>query len=157
MQIYEENPKYLCYCGKTQNPEISASLEPHSCGKVCGRKRGGKCLHLCSQICHKGKCKPCQEKGDKITCYCGKNEMRIKCSDDRNKFQCQEKCLKKLGCGEHFCQRNCHYGKCQPCQEKKKKKCFCKKTEALINCSEASYSCEDVCGKVLGCKNHTCK
>jgi transcriptional repressor NF-X1 len=73
-------PKYYCFCGKFLNPELDRDCEPHSCGKICNKKRGVYCQHPCPDICHRGKCKPCDFEGANVTCQCGKSQRLVKCS-----------------------------------------------------------------------------
>lgn len=73
-------PKYYCFCGKHLNPEIDRDLTPHSCGEICNKKRGPYCTHPCPDICHKGKCRPCEYEGMLIVCQCGKSQRMAKCS-----------------------------------------------------------------------------
>lgn len=73
-------PKYYCFCGKHLNPEVDRDLAPHSCGEICIKKRGPYCTHPCPDICHKGKCRPCEHEGMLIVCQCGKSQRMAKCS-----------------------------------------------------------------------------
>ena len=51
--------KYVCYCGKVQDPPFDPWILPHSCGEVCKRKLSPKCGHQCLILCHPGPCPPC--------------------------------------------------------------------------------------------------
>lgn len=96
-------PKYYCFCGKHLNPEYERDLQPHSCGARCNKKRGAFCPHPCPDFCHAGKCKPCDFEGSLVTCQCGKSQRNVKCSEERQSFQCGKKCEKILNCHNHKC------------------------------------------------------
>lgn len=57
----EELPEYYCFCGKYRNPECESGVAAHSCGSYCERKRGFYCEHPCPDLCHSGRCRPCNE------------------------------------------------------------------------------------------------
>lgn len=53
-------PEYYCFCGKIKNVISENYLLPHSCGEMCGKKRGTNCMHGCELLCHPGVCPPCK-------------------------------------------------------------------------------------------------
>ncbi|KAG6877743.1 hypothetical protein C0993_004457 [Termitomyces sp. T159_Od127] len=67
--------------------------------------------------------------------------------------------VRESGCG-HPCPLECHPGPCPPCQVTTRLTCYCpqKKTMAF-RCGErrSNLSCGGVCGRKLGCGNHTCQ
>ena len=84
-----------CYCGKQtmsfrcsrlgQSQRGAPAAAELSCGQVCGRRLGcGN--HTCQDICHTGKCSPCQIR-EKARCYCGKEERELSCGEGQEK-QC---------------------------------------------------------------------
>jgi transcriptional repressor NF-X1 len=81
----------------------------------------------------------------------------VKCSEERQVFQCGKKCERILNCCKHKCERNCHHGACLPCKKKHMVKCWCGKNEDVVDCVQAAYSCEEICGKKLNCGFHTCQ
>lgn len=46
--------RYMCYCGKLQDPPADPWLAPHSCGSVCQRELKPTCGHTCLLLCHPG-------------------------------------------------------------------------------------------------------
>lgn len=47
-------PKYACFCGKVRDPQSDIYIEPHSCGRRCGRMPHENCTHPCKELCHSG-------------------------------------------------------------------------------------------------------
>lgn len=164
-EILHNRPgKYKCFCGKVTNPEINRHLTPHSCGQVCGRKRPNQaCPHNCNSLCHPGRCIPCNLMSQR-SCYCGKLMRQIKCSDPDE--SCQDVCDKLLLCGKHNCKKRCHDGSCETCEQILTIDCNCGKEQIEKKCLDIysikrknqtySYSCEEICGRLLDCGNHYC-
>lgn len=46
--------RYMCYCGKLQDPPADPWLAPHSCGSVCQKELKPSCGHTCLLLCHPG-------------------------------------------------------------------------------------------------------
>jgi hypothetical protein len=148
-------PQYFCFCGKLKNPKADVYLEPHSCGKTCGQKKGPLCSHPCSIHCHSGKCPPCEVEIPNLPCFCGKEKKDRKCGE-QNRRSCEAVCNKRLACGVHVCQKVCHEGECMPCNvQVSDLKCYCGKTEKTSKCGDR-FACESVCSKPLNCGNHQC-
>ncbi|TMS01060.1 NF-X1-type zinc finger protein NFXL1, partial [Larimichthys crocea] len=63
--------RYVCYCGKLQDPPADPWLAPHSCGSVCQKELRPTCGHTCLLLCHPGPCPPCP-KMVSVSCLCGK-------------------------------------------------------------------------------------
>jgi transcriptional repressor NF-X1 len=148
-------PQYFCFCGKLKNPKADVYLEPHSCGRTCGQKKGPQCSHPCTTACHSGKCPPCEVEIPNMPCFCGKQRKDRKCGE-QNKRSCEEVCNKRLVCGAHVCQKVCHEGECTPCAvEVSDLKCFCGKTQKTAKCGDR-FACEAACSKPLSCGNHQC-
>ncbi|RZC84435.1 hypothetical protein C5167_047220 [Papaver somniferum] len=146
--------KYLCYCGKTQDPDSDPWILPHSCGEVCERPLKYECGHYCLLLCHPGPCPACP-KLVKNRCFCGKIEDVKRCGF--KDFTCNRVCEKKLDCGVHRCNVICHQGLCPPCKAKGVYKCQCGKFEQERECFERDFKCENECGKLLGCGKHVCE
>ena len=91
---------------------------------------------------------------------------------------CKKKCGRMLGCGQHFCKKQCHDSKCQLCMLQVKKKCRCGASEKKFKCHDyqkrlknflsnnpnAVYlqqedswiRCGKKCKRVKSCGKHTC-
>ncbi|XP_014214759.1 protein shuttle craft [Copidosoma floridanum] len=149
---------YLCFCGKTNNPEWNRRDIAHSCGEICGRPRSEvSCVHKCTLLCHPGACPPCSAMVVKY-CGCKRTSRSQKCSAGPM-LQCDEICDRVLNCGLHKCKRQCHHGECEPCDEIVKQECFCGKHSREKTCVldlPLVYSCDNVCDRELDCKNHKC-
>ena len=156
--IYETcNLVYKCFCGKVENPgEVYGSQ--HSCGKKCNRFLSTKCEHLCREICHFGKCLPCEILVT-ASCFCKKTKKEVDCFQ-QNKGEtdkgCGQICGKALNCGSHKCKQKCHSGVCAECTQKIIQKCFCGKQETASQCGK-DFSCGEICRKILACGQHQCQ
>ncbi|RWS03265.1 Protein shuttle craft-like protein [Dinothrombium tinctorium] len=157
--------RYYCFCGKIKNPEFNPYLVPHSCGNVCRKKKVSsnrvKCDHNCTIQCHPGPCPPCQVKISKYCC-CGKSMFRVNCESQSKEITCGKQCDNILNCGIHRCTLTCHSGPCANCNRFILQRCFCGKESKTAPCAPESidhldYSCSNVCGKILDCKNHFCE
>ncbi|KAJ4918555.1 hypothetical protein JOQ06_000115, partial [Pogonophryne albipinna] len=51
-QPSETPNRYMCYCGKQQDPPPDPWLAPHSCGSVCQKDIKPSCGHTCLLLCH---------------------------------------------------------------------------------------------------------
>ncbi|KAG1656339.1 Transcriptional repressor NF-X1 [Nymphon striatum] len=132
----------------------------------------------------------------KYICFCGKKRHPywnhhdpphtcgevIRCGK-RQFVTCQDTCNKRLNCGVHFCESNCHPGECEECQKDIEQKnhhkcqaichegscppcplmssveCQCGFQLKEISCSEIgtnAIKCEKRCYKKLSCKRHKC-
>ena len=124
-----------------------------SCGKPC-KKRLSCGQHFCPVPCHEGVCPPCNKKSVQL-CLCKKQQKESNCSEP--KWQCKDKCGKKLGCGYHVCEVICHEGDiCPPCPLSQLRHCPCGKTTYQLPCTVATPTCGDTCGKTLACGSHVC-
>lgn len=158
--VYPLVPReYLCFCRKLRNPEWNRNegVVPHSCGEVCGRRRGPPCPHSCVELCHAGPCPPCTATMP-VTCPCGKESRRMKCGEE---FTCENECGKLLNCGAHTCPDICHQGPCYDCHKKIEQACYCGKCVREVVCTEATagvtvYSCGETCEKSRDCEQHQC-
>lgn len=151
--------EYRCFCRKTRNPEWrrNEGLVPHSCGELCGRRRGDMCPHQCVELCHPGPCPPCTAT-ILSTCPCGKEKNRVKCGEE---FVCEKVCGKVLNCGAHTCEDVCHQGPCYDCIQMLNQVCFCGKSVREVVCTAESagvtqYVCENLCEKSRDCELHQC-
>lgn len=151
--------EYLCFCGKQKHPRNEPGLIAHSCGEICLRQRRN-CEHNCLILCHPGPCPDCTILVDK-SCGCGKSKQQVMCSSEVE-IICDSLCEKFLECGVHKCYEKCHMGDCKPCEKILHQTCFCEKANRDVTCcfeyqGSTYYSCGDVCGKKLKCKNHECQ
>lgn len=162
--LHTRPTRYLCFCGKVTKPEVNMHLTPHSCGKLCGRKRpNANCPHTCNSICHPGKCLPCILTSRR-SCFCGKTTEEIRCSSATK--SCNQICGRTLACGSHNCSRICHSGPCDDCNETLILTCFCGQDIKEQRCLEVpqsngkpklNFSCGRICDKTLDCGKHFCE
>ncbi|XP_028289119.1 transcriptional repressor NF-X1 isoform X2 [Parambassis ranga] len=156
-----------CICGKTSQPMRCGQATVLQCDKVCGALLN--CAeHACVQVCHSGKCQPCQLQVKQV-CYCGVTTREAPCGTDKDEFDgsghfsCQKTCGKMLNCEAHRCQQVCHRGPCQPCPRSPSlvKTCPCSQTTLTKllelgyserrSCSDPIPSCGKTCNKPLAC------
>ncbi|KAI3735661.1 hypothetical protein L6452_15169 [Arctium lappa] len=171
--------RYVCFCGKRQEPHSDLYLTPHSCGEPCGKplekevagsgvSRDDLCPHRCVLQCHPGPCPPCKAFAPPRICPCGKKIITTRCSDQKSVLTCGQRCGKPRKCLRHRCEKTCHVGPCDACEVLIDASCFCKKkTEAVlcgdmavkgeVNVQDGIFSCSSPCGKPLACGNHVCK
>ncbi|NXS76716.1 NFX1 protein, partial [Pandion haliaetus] len=166
-----------CECGQTSHSVRCGQSTKIHCSNVCGNTLNcGK--HSCTQVCHAGKCSPCQLTVQQV-CYCGSNFKEVLCgtkeefSDGFGNFSCQNICGKKLNCGRHNCTQVCHPQPCQLCPRLPQVvyRCPCGQTplSKLLElgcverkiCTDPIPSCGKTCGKPLSCGSyefvHTCE
>lgn len=175
--------RYECFCGRNKNlgsagavkGEKNTMVLPHSCGSTCSRNRS-YCGHPCPLQCHPGPCPPCQVPLN-IPCPSHHVDLVVKCSMARGKDipvpTCEEPCENLLNCQVHACDRLCHDGKCNKCEEREVVKCYCGKEEKEMNCGwakdkqavcgsqgevwEGRFGCERLCLKPYDCGLHSCQ
>lgn len=146
--------RYMCYCGKLQDPPADPWLVPHSCGSICQKELKPACGHTCLLLCHPGPCPPCP-KMVSVSCMCGKAKpLPRRCSNKA--WSCQQPCGKLLLCEQHTCSQPCHTG-CSPCPRVSVQKCVCGREKAERPCASPRWNCQQVCGSRLSCGNHTCE
>lgn len=97
-------------------------------------------------------------------CHCGKESFVVKCSSlssPLGSISCGRVCNKKLNCGVHYCQADCHPGQCSPCQSKVSMTCSCGNSTTELICGDPKtkepFRCQRVCGLTFSCKAHTCE
>ncbi|XP_043918359.1 NF-X1-type zinc finger protein NFXL1 [Protopterus annectens] len=147
--------RYYCYCGKVEDPTVDPWLIPHSCGQICDKQFKPSCGHKCLLLCHPGPCPPCP-KMVSVTCFCRKAKpVPRRCST--KEWSCRQQCGRMLLCRQHKCEQLCHAGDCQPCPRVSKQKCICGRKIAERFCASPVWQCEQVCGRTLSCRNHTCE
>lgn len=146
--------KYVCFCGKTENPKYQPFLVPHSCGEICRKDLIPICGHKCLLLCHPGPCPPCPVTVN-VTCFCGTQPPSTKRCSNKG-WSCGCRCGKPLSCDKHTCSDPCHPGDCQPCSKKSIQKCMCGHQQKLRDCASPIWQCEKICGKPLDCGNHKC-
>uniref|UniRef100_A0A8C2ZV98 Nuclear transcription factor, X-box binding-like 1 n=1 Tax=Cyclopterus lumpus TaxID=8103 RepID=A0A8C2ZV98_CYCLU len=146
--------RYMCYCGKQQDPPADPWLAPHSCGSVCQKQLKPTCGHTCLLLCHPGPCPPCP-KMVSVSCLCGRAKpLPRRCSNKA--WSCQQTCSKLLPCKQHNCTQLCHT-ECRPCPRVSIQRCVCGREQAERSCSSPQWNCQQVCGSLLSCGNHTCE
>jgi hypothetical protein len=126
-------PTDKCFCGKMRSPDFDPYITPHSCGNICGKRRGHGCPHPCADTCHPGPCSPCPAMGPTRSCSCGRVTYRSRCGvpPERdalsNEGGCGAICGKTLRCNVsgHVCTKPCHRGPCEPCNKQVTQSCFC--------------------------------
>ena len=95
----------------------------------------------------------------KYTCFCGKVDDPVP-HPMHPPHSCGEVCGRTRGIDcPHLCPQQCHPGACPPCTSMAAgQKCFCGKTTYQPLCKDRNIgrSCENICGKLLNCGNHTC-
>lgn len=97
-------------------------------------------------------------------CYCGHGMINRKQNDEIMSDAITPHCCGKL-CGRdrgngciHPCNMLCHPGPCPPCSAIITLPCQCGRTTQSVRCGTdpSSIHCEEVCGKLLNCQEHTC-
>ncbi|CAN9509419.1 unnamed protein product [Ophioblennius macclurei] len=146
--------RYMCYCGKLQDPPADPWLLPHSCGAVCQKEVKPVCGHTCLLLCHPGPCPPCP-KMVSVSCMCGKAKpLPRRCSNKA--WSCQQQCGKLLSCKQHTCTQPCHT-ECSVCPRVSVQRCVCGREKTDRPCASPRWNCQQVCGSLLSCGNHTCE
>ncbi|XP_051914519.1 NF-X1-type zinc finger protein NFXL1, partial [Hippocampus zosterae] len=146
--------RYVCYCGKLEDPPADPWLAPHSCGGVCHKELKPSCGHACLLLCHPGPCPPCP-KMVSVSCLCGKaTPLPRRCSNKA--WTCQQPCGKLLPCRQHTCSQPCH-SECSPCPKVSVQKCMCGRQQSERPCAGPKWKCDRTCGATLSCGNHTCE
>ncbi|XP_075442086.1 transcriptional repressor NF-X1 [Ascaphus truei] len=165
-----------CECGRTSQSVRCGQSSTMHCANVCGNPLNcGE--HSCTQVCHAGKCQPCQQIIHQA-CYCGGSSRDVSCGTDKDNydgfgnFSCQKLCGKKLNCGKHGCTEVCHPQPCQPCPRLPQAVRFCPCGQTSLSkllelgcvdrktCTDPIPSCGKTCGKPLPCSHdfiHTCE
>lgn len=159
--VPEQYPtRYVCFCGKTENPKYQPFLVPHSCGEICKKALLPLCGHQCLLLCHPGEwfpltvkvifgligdlgpCPPCPVTVN-VTCYCASQPPSTKRCCNRG-WSCGGQCGKPLTCGKHSCNNQCHSGDCLPCTKKSVQKCLCGTQQKLRDCATPEWQCDKV-------------
>ena len=150
-------PTYRCFCGRQDCPEFNPYTLPHSCGRLCEKKRHPWCTHTpCNVMCHPGQCETCEELMN-LECFCGRESKVSKCCQAETKFSCGRQCGNLLSCGKHYCEDLCDdKTSCKPCAVTVKSKCYCGKEERTVLCGNEKFGCGKICGKGLECEAHCC-
>ncbi|KAI0827026.1 hypothetical protein BC628DRAFT_1319106 [Trametes gibbosa] len=116
------------------------------------------------------RCPGCQSKRTAVPssywCFCG-STPDPKPPRLATPHSCANPCSRPRACG-HPCSLNCHPGPCPPCQVTTQIPCYCGKETLSFRCANlaigrngiaatAELSCNQTCGRMLGCGNHTCE
>ncbi|XP_030060668.1 transcriptional repressor NF-X1 isoform X1 [Microcaecilia unicolor] len=159
-----------CECGRTSHSVRCGQSGAIHCTNVCENPLNcGE--HSCAEVCHAGKCQPCQQSVQQA-CYCGGSSRDVLCGTDKDNydgfgnFSCQKQCGKKLNCGRHGCTEVCHPQPCQPCPRLPQVVRFCPCLQTPLSkllelgcvdrktCMDPIPSCGKTCGKPLPCGSH---
>ncbi|KAK7066648.1 NF-X1-type zinc finger protein nfxl1 [Halocaridina rubra] len=147
--------RYVCFCGKQEDPKYDPWIVPHSCGETCRKKLKPECGHSCLLLCHPGPCPPCPITVN-IKCHCNRQPAQTRrCSSKY--WSCCQPCGKKLSCGQHTCEDPCHAGDCNPCPRKSLQPCSCGNEKQMRLCADPAWQCDKVCGKRHSCGHHVCQ
>lgn len=159
--------EYRCFCGQVTNPQGGPGVTPGSCNDICSRPRGSdSCPHSCTLRCHPGPCPPCIVPLAPISCFCGKSEVHRRCGDKVTDelLSCGKVCGRYHARCAHQCSDLCHPGDCESCSVPVVVPCFCGRehlqlpcdTVALDKATGGSFACDNTCGRMQDCGNHTC-
>eukprot|EP00045_Choanoeca_perplexa_P012339 m.134146 g.134146 ORF g.134146 m.134146 type:complete len:1015 (+) comp15971_c0_seq6:732-3776(+) len=165
-EIHSLPKAYFCFCGQTKQPQDDGYTHAHSCGEVCGGKRPG-CKHACNEPCHAGPHPTCALTVS-LKCHCGKQTSKLRCNKVSDAaLSCGKVCKKRLICGLHKCQKECHAGACQRCDETVVLNCYCGQHQQTVVCGSVEhmqaitddlrYSCNQRCNQPLACGSHHCE
>merc|ERR1719491_1771394 len=94
--------RYMCFCGKEEDPRSDPWLLPHSCGDHC--EKALPCGHPCRVLCHPGRCPPCPLSVT-VSCHCGTAKKTKRCGNPS--FSCGATCGRMHACGKHPCKKEC--------------------------------------------------
>ncbi|KAG7192253.1 FKBP12-associated protein [Scheffersomyces spartinae] len=160
-------PVMKCQCGKHEQ-QLPCLVTPYDQGWRCDTSCDVELCefgHRCGKGCHKGFCGPCQELIT-MSCYCGKEDLTIKCLDKILKRgelwigvgKCSHLNEQYYDCGSHFetvgCQPFTTPPKCIYSPELVTT-CYCGKTNVGVlnrsKCTDPIPECDNVCGKLLPC------
>ncbi|KAI1436694.1 hypothetical protein GGR50DRAFT_649095 [Xylaria sp. CBS 124048] len=94
-------------------------------------------------------------------CWCGK-EIDPTSGAGSPPHSCGQTCSKPRGTCPHPCSLQCHAGPCPPCPLMgPSQSCFCGKNVSNKRCIQTDYtngwSCNEICGDLLACGEHTCE
>ena len=112
-------------------------------------------------VCRSEQQVPCILSG----CFCGNGMINKKNDDDLMPDSVSPHCCGKL-CGRdrgngctHPCNLLCHPGPCPACSAIITLPCQCGRSQQNVRCGTdpSSIHCDEVCGKLLDCKEHTCQ
>lgn len=170
-------PPQPCPCGKSVISRRCSEQgkDAQSCGQQCDRPLScGR--HECQQTCHEGACEPCGVVFE-ARCFCGQREESLQCWQveppgiidlEGGVYSCEMQCPKMLPCGNHMCRNKCHPGACGDCELSPSvvRTCPCGKKNLTDiqdprserqSCTDPIPTCQQMCGKLVTCKNHPCR
>lgn len=158
-------PVMKCQCGNHQR-QVPCIITPYKTGWTCEDKCDISICdmgHKCIKNCHSGFCGICHVPV-KGSCYCGKNDLEIKCHDkylkpcdDRVGIGfCEETTKYFFDCNVHFEILDCQPPRIsEPCKHSPEvsNTCYCGKSPASgrSKCTDPIPECELVCGKLMDC------
>lgn len=130
--------RFTCWCGRVTNPDANA-LAPFSCGNPCGAPYAD-CVHRCALQCHPALHPVCGAVGPVMACKCGKHRRQLPCliTPYRDGWHCDEPCGTVVCQRGHRCRQGgtggCHLGFCGACREGVPARCYCGKSEEVVEC-----------------------
>lgn len=130
--------RFTCWCGRVTNPDANA-LAPFSCGNPCGAPYAD-CVHRCALQCHPALHPVCGAVGPVMACKCGKHRRQLPCliTPYRDGWHCDEPCGTVVCQRGHRCRQGgtggCHLGFCGACREGVRARCYCGKTDEVVEC-----------------------
>ncbi|KAI8807524.1 hypothetical protein BJ742DRAFT_309200 [Cladochytrium replicatum] len=151
---------YLCFCGKTPNPQYNRYRVPHACEQLCLKERQKPCAPLQYAM------PPWPVSPVRSSWTASFVLLRSRCVCYAMCGCCQHQCGKSCGdiCGKHRCDRVCHSGPCQECPIQVTQSCHCGRHTRDVPCSDPStfitdrivYSCGGFCHFEFRCGVHKC-
>lgn len=147
----------MCYCGKLQDPPADPWLAPHSCGSVCQRELKPTCGHTCLLLCHPG---THTHSHTQRTNDCGG------LSSCNQQQQCVHSRPLSSMSNDGFSLLFVWQGEAPPPSlqqqgtETEKQwelvHLFCPHIQCVSYVCLQAWSCQQKCGRVLPCRQHTC-
>jgi hypothetical protein len=137
-----------------------------TCPSTCGKAQPN-CDHPCAAKCHTGPCPPCSVSIVR-PCRCGGTTRSVRCFELRTpndsadgEILCDKPCAALRACGRHQCRRLCcPLASLSSGAGKKGKRRGGGGADVGMGVGEEQgglHECDLICGKPLGCGNHTCE
>lgn len=138
-----------------------------TCNSPCS-KALPSCSHSCAAKCHTGPCPPCSVSIVR-PCRCGGTTRGVRCSqihqggsEQETEILCDKPCGALRACGRHQCRRVCCplASLALAAAKKGKKRAGAAAAAGEVGVGEEPgglHECDLVCGRLLGCGNHTCE
>ncbi|EIW85230.1 hypothetical protein CONPUDRAFT_135045 [Coniophora puteana RWD-64-598 SS2] len=138
-------------------PRTSCTTPVPTCLSLCTRPHAA-CGHPCEARCHPGQCPPCAVRLRRA-CRCGSHVREVVCGEEGEgrDWACGRVCNGMLNCRRHRCTRACCPLASLSAAAAGKRKAAAGALELDDDQDGGLHTCELICGKVLGCGNHTCE